>query len=155
MLSLAWNLPHQLTKHFWKLFPVLHDLRGCFLICENGHYFYSCVSIRSILSNSLQGHSQTHGVSLHAWSEQCLPGTLQGNGCSEDLSYSPCRFSPVLISWTLPYLFLGFQFHFLSLEYLCFAWVAPLYHSLEILCLSNQEQLLGSLFFFFSQLTDS
>lgn len=95
-----------------------------------------------------QGHSQTHGVSLHAWSEQCLPGTLQGNGCSEDLSYSPCRFSPVLISWTLPYLFLGFQFHFLSLEYLCFAWVAPLYHSLETLCLSNQEQLLGSLFFF-------
>lgn len=93
MLSLAWNLPHQLTKHFWKLFPVLHDLRGCFLICENGHYFYSCVSIRSTLILS-QGHAQTHGVSLHAWSEQCLPGTLQGNGCSEDLSYSPCRFSP-------------------------------------------------------------
>lgn len=55
MLSLAWNLPHQLTKHFWKLFPVLHDLRGCFLICENGHYFYSCVSIRSTLSNSFAG----------------------------------------------------------------------------------------------------
>lgn len=56
--------------------------------------------------------------------------------------------SPVLVSRTLPYFFLDFQFHFLSLEYLCFAWVAPLYHSPETLRLSNQEQLLGSFFFF-------
>ena len=59
--------------------------------------------------------------------------------------------SPVLISWTLPYFFLDFQFHFLILEYLCFAWVARLYHSLETLRLSNQEQLLGPFF----KLTDS
>ena len=56
--------------------------------------------------------------------------------------------SPVLVSRTLPYFFLDFQFHFLSLEYLCFAWVAPLYHSPETLRLSISGTIVGLIFFF-------